>query len=56
MTQTSVDRDLDKQPKPDQKLPPAGPHANPEQTDKDKTPGSGVLPDPDAPDVEGPTG
>jgi hypothetical protein len=29
------------------KMPPAGPHARPELTDKDKTPGSGMLPEPD---------
>jgi hypothetical protein len=26
-------------------MPPAGPHAKPELTDRDKTPGSGALPD-----------
>jgi hypothetical protein len=33
--------------------PAAGPHARPDLTDKDKTPGSGMLPDQDNP---GPTG
>ena len=28
------------------KIPPAGPHAKPELTDAEKTPDSGVLPDP----------
>ncbi|CCD84866.1 conserved protein of unknown function [Bradyrhizobium sp. ORS 285] len=28
-------------------LPPAGPHARPDLIDKDKTPGTGMLPDPD---------
>ena len=37
-------------------LPPAGPHAKPELTDKDKTPGSGVLPDADEKQTEAPTG
>jgi hypothetical protein len=30
----------------DKTMPPAGPHAKPELTDKEKTAGSGVLPDP----------
>jgi hypothetical protein len=42
--------------KPDQELPLAGPHAKPELTDKDKTAGTGMLPEPDEKDVEGPTG
>lgn len=29
----------------DETLPPAGPHATPELTDKEKTPGTGSLPD-----------
>ena len=29
-----------------EKIPPAGPHATPELTDEEKTPGSGMLPDP----------
>jgi hypothetical protein len=29
-----------------EKIPPAGPHAKPELTDEEKTPGSGMLPDP----------
>jgi hypothetical protein len=56
MTRNPANREIDKQPKPEQKIPPAGPHDKPSQTDKEKTPGSGVLPDPNAPDVEGPTG
>jgi hypothetical protein len=56
MSRNPNNRDIDRQPKPEQDMPPAGPHGKPEQTDRDKTPGSGVLPDPDAPDVEGPTG
>lgn len=47
--------------KPDPKKPhprpenSAGPHARPELTEKDKTPGSGMLPEPDDPNA-GPTG
>jgi hypothetical protein len=36
--------------------PPAGPHDKPELTDPAKTPGTGVLPEKDAPTVDGPTG
>jgi hypothetical protein len=43
-------------PKLDGKLPPAGTHAKPELTDSEKTPGSGVLPEPDQKDVEAPSG
>lgn len=41
-----------KNPKParDDKMPPAGPHAKPELTDYEKTPGSGMLPGPDQDD------
>ncbi|CAL74777.1 conserved hypothetical protein [Bradyrhizobium sp. ORS 278] len=28
-------------------IPPAGPHARPDLTDRDKTPGTGMLPEPD---------
>ncbi|MGN6285475.1 MAG: hypothetical protein ACTHM2_10025 [Afipia sp.] len=48
-------RETDKQPKADQKIPAAGPHGKSEQTDKDKAPGTGILPEEDE-DVEGPTG
>jgi hypothetical protein len=41
---------------PDGKLPPAGPHARPELTDKEKTPDSGVLPEHDEKQTEAPTG
>jgi len=37
----------DKAPKPNPDIPAPGPHARPELTDNDKTPGSGMLPDPD---------
>jgi hypothetical protein len=41
----------------DQKHPPAGPHAKPELTDKSKTPGTGMLPDPKSDDADqAPTG
>jgi hypothetical protein len=36
-------------------MPPAGPHARPELTDYDKTPGSGILPRPDEDNTQ-PTG
>lgn len=42
--------------RPDKSMPPAGPHAKPELTDKDKTPKTGMLPDPDQKDTEAPTG
>jgi hypothetical protein len=56
MTQNPKNREIDKQPKPDRKVPPAGPHDKPELTDPQKAPGSGMLPDADEPEVEGPTG
>ena len=40
----------------DEKMPPAGPHAKPELTDKDKTPRSGVLDEAEQPSTEAPTG
>jgi len=48
-------RDSDKSTR-DEKISPAGPHDKPELTDHHKTPGSGVLPDKDGDEVEGPTG
>jgi hypothetical protein len=36
--------------------PPAGPHDKPKLTEPAKTPGSGILPEQDAPAVDGPTG
>lgn len=48
-------REIDKRPKADQEIPAAGPHAKREQTDKDKSPGTGMLPD-EGDQVEGPTG
>lgn len=56
--------DASKQPQRDEgsgatrseKMPPAGPHAKPELTDKDKAPESGVLPDHDQKVTEAPTG
>ena len=56
MNRNPADRATDKKPKPDQQVPPAGPHGKPSQTDKEKTPGSGMLPEPDEKDVEGPSG
>jgi hypothetical protein len=56
MTDTSKNRPSDRQPKPDQKISPAGTHDKPELTDDHKTPGTGVLPDKDHQEIEGPTG
>ena len=61
MTQQTKNREtknraFDQRPKPDQKIPPAGPHDRPELTDENRTPGSGVMPDKDHKEVEGPTG
>jgi hypothetical protein len=56
MTENHDDRDLAPHPKPDEKISPAGPHDKPDLTDPHKTPGSGVLPESDSPEVEGPTG
>jgi hypothetical protein len=56
MARNAKNREVERQPKPDQELPLAGPHAKPELTDKDKTAGTGMLPEPDEKDVEGPTG
>ena len=39
-----------------ERIPPAGPHAKPELTDKDKTPKSGVLPEADDKQTDAPTG
>jgi hypothetical protein len=55
MVRKAKNREKDRQPKPEQQ-PLAGPHAKPELTDKDKTAGTGMLPEPDEKDVEGPTG
>ena len=49
-------RDVPKKPKPEKKVPPAGPHDKPELTDPEKAPGTGILPEEDQPEVEGPTG
>ena len=56
MAENAKNREINRQPKPGQELPPAGPHAKPELTDKDKTGGTGMLPEPDEKNVEGPTG
>ena len=41
----------------ERKLPPAGPHAKPELVDSSKTPGTGMLPDPESDDAnQAPTG
>jgi hypothetical protein len=41
---------------PSERMPPAGPHAKPELTDKDKTPRSGMLPEADQKEIEAPSG
>jgi hypothetical protein len=43
-------------PHPDADHPPAGPHAKPELTDHDKTPGAGTRPSPGDAQVETGTG
>jgi hypothetical protein len=55
MTDHQKEPDTDSGSKPDEKSP-AGPHDTPELTDKEKTPGTGMLPDADDPDVEAPSG
>ncbi len=47
--------DPEQKPKPEPDMPPAGPHARPELTDPEKTPGAGTLPEPDDPNPA-PTG
>lgn len=56
MNSTSKHREAEKPSRPDEKTSPAGTHDKPELTDKHKTPGSGMLPDDDHDEVEGPTG
>jgi hypothetical protein len=56
MAQNTKNRQTNRQPKPEQELPPSGPHAKPELTDKEKTGGTGMLPEPDEGNVEGPSG
>jgi hypothetical protein len=48
-------RETDKQRKADKKLPAAGPHDKPDQTDKEKAPGTGILLEDDVTEVEVPT-
>ncbi|MCX5520396.1 hypothetical protein OSH10_18300 [Kaistia defluvii] len=45
----SASKDTPKKPAP---MPPEGPHARPDLTDKEKTPGTGSLPDPDTKGVD----
>lgn len=52
----SKNRAFDKQPKSNQDVSPAGPHDKPKLTDPHKTPGTGMLPDSESKEVEGPTG
>ncbi len=55
MTKDPKKRDSDESTR-DEKISPAGPHDKPELTDHHKTPGSGMLPDKEHEEVEGPTG
>ena len=54
----TLDNDNAKAGKPARKpdIPAPGPHARPGLTDKDKTPGSGMLPDADEPGSQAPSG
>jgi hypothetical protein len=56
MKRNPENREVDKRPKNDRTIPPAGPHDKPGLTDPAKTPGTGILPDEDVPVVDGPTG
>jgi len=51
---TNETKDKRKKPVPKQENP-AGPHARPELTEKEKTPGSGMMPERDDPN-QGPSG
>ena len=55
MTDLYKRRDNNKS-KQDEDISPAGTHDKPELTDHHKTPGSGMLPDKDDAEVEGPSG
>jgi hypothetical protein len=54
MAHKAKNREANRRPKPDQELPPPGPHSKPELTDKEKTGGTGMLAEQDEDDVEGP--
>jgi len=54
--QDTKTRETNRRPNPKQKLPASGPHGKPELTDKEKTEGTGMLPEPDESNVEGPSG
>jgi len=56
MARNAKNREKDGRPKPDRDPPLAGPHAKPELTDREKTAGTGMLPEPEEKDVEGPSG
>ena len=45
-----MEKPRDSKTKPEEKMPAAGPHATPKQTDENKTPGAGTLPKPGASD------
>ena len=46
---TDGDSEAKEEPDASPQRPPAGPHAKPELTNRDATPGAGLLPDPDDP-------
>ena len=51
MARNAKNREKDRRPKPDRDPPLAGPHAKPELTDREKTAGTGMLPEPEEKDV-----
>lgn len=53
MTKTT---DTPKTPAKTEQMPPAGPHAKPEETDKSKTPGSGMFPESEQKKSDAPSG
>ena len=50
-----TERKREEDPRPQREKPPSGPDARPELLDPEKTPGTGMLPDPDDPNPS-PTG
>lgn len=46
------DKGQDTTKRPPRHMPPEGPHARPDLTDHEKTPGTGSLPDPDTKGVD----
>lgn len=56
MVDTAKNRKSEQQQPRDDGISPAGAHHKPHLTDERKTPGTGMLPEKDDPEVEGPTG